>query len=1098
MLDELSPTLTDSVIRRSVGHDAFRRGAAYASEGRVTDIAHSAANDQFDAVVLGSQRRIYQTVAAYDGAAARWWGECSCPVGVDCKHVAAVLITARQALAARREPARAPEWELVLGELVQAPSSGSGTGTPLGLQFDVEDAGDRRAAASQVSVRLRPVVRGAKGRWIRTGMSWRTLQYDYTGQRNRAHAAALLALYQAHQAADDGPGFYGYGYGDAPVRLEQFGPALWPALQQVVDEGVTLVTTRGGPVRVAGEPVSLAVDLRRDGDVDLRRDGDADLRIEPVVDLGSGGCLPAGAVRLLGHPPHGVLLPSGEPALPPDLVPERGLLLVPVQPVPRRVEKLLTAGSLRVPAADRARFLTGFYPALRRALPVRSPDGSVELPEVLPPQLCLHVEHAPGHRARLTWSVQYRTGEDVRRLPLAAADGAAPDAGRDAAAEARLLGELPRPPERLSGLWHDGPERRPVPAADLSGMDTVVLTTELLPRLADAGVLVEVTGEPPDYRQSEADPVVQVSATDGEDADWFDLGVTVTVDGEDIPFALLFGALAAGESHLVLPSGTWFDVRRPEFDRLRRLIDEARALQDADRPGLRISRYQAGLWDELVELGVVAEQSERWARDVRTLLEVDDAPPPVAPAGLAAQLRPYQLQGYQWLSVLWDAGLGGVLADDMGLGKTLQTLALVCRAQEAGELTAPVLVVAPTSVVSNWAREAARFAPGLRVRTIEATGRKLGVPLAEAVEGADLVVTSYTLLRLGGDDYRALPWSGLVLDEAQFVKNHQAKTYAAARRLPARFRLAITGTPVENDLMDLWSMLSIVAPGLFPSPQRFTEHYRTPIERGGDAEALAALRRRIRPLMRRRTKEQVAAELPPKQEQVLEVVLNPKHRKVYDTHLQRERRKVLGLVDDLQRNRFTIFRSLTLLRQLALDASLVDDAYAGIRSSKADAFLEHLQEVVAEGHRALVFSSFTGFLGTVRRQLEAAGLPYAYLDGRTRDRQRRIDEFRDGRAPVFLISLKAGGFGLTLTEADYVFVLDPWWNPAVEAQAVDRTHRIGQDKTVMVYRLVAADTIEEKVVALQERKRDLSARVLDDGGALAGPLTAEDIRGLFA
>ncbi len=336
----------------------------------------------------------------------------------------------------------------------------------------------------------------------------------------------------------------------------------------------------------------------------------------------------------------------------------------------------------------------------------------------------------------------------------------------------------------------------------------------MLPRLAAAGVLVEVTGEPADYRHTDAAPVVQVSATEGPDADWFDLGVTVTVDGEDIPFALLFAALAAGEAHLVLPSGTWFDIRRPEFDQLRRLIDEARALQDAERPGLRISCYQAGLWDELVELGVVAEQSERWAHDVRGLL--DDAEPPAAPAGLAAQLRPYQLQGYQWLSVLWDARLGGVLADDMGLGKTLQALALVCRAQEACDLSAPVLVVAPTSVVSNWAREAARFAPGLVVRTIEATGRKLGVPLAEAVAGADLVVTSYTLLRLEENTYRELPWSGLVLDEAQFVKNHTAKTYAAARRLPARFKLAITGTPVENDLMDLWSMLSIVAPGLFP------------------------------------------------------------------------------------------------------------------------------------------------------------------------------------------------------------------------------------------------------------------------------------------
>ena len=268
---------------------------------------------------------------------------------------------------------------------------------------------------------------------------------------------------------------------------------------------------------------------------------------------------------------------------------------------------------------------------------------------------------------------------------------------------------------------------------------------------------------------------------------------------------------------------------------------------------------------------------------------------------------------------------------------------------------------------------------------------------------------------------------------------------------------------------------------------------------GDHPELLATLRRRIRPLVRRRTKDQVAAELPPKQEQVLEVALNPRHEKVYQTHLQRERRKVLGLVDDLDAHRFVIFRSLTLLRQLALDPALVDDAYTGIRSSKADAFTEQLREVVAEGHRVLVFSQFTGFLRTIRGRLDAEGVPYAYLDGRTRDRQRRIDEFRSGRASAFLISLKAGGFGLNLTEADYVFVLDPWWNPAVEAQAVDRTHRIGQDKTVMVYRLVAAGTIEQKVMALQERKRDLFARVLDDdGGALSGALTADDIRGLFA
>jgi SNF2 family DNA or RNA helicase len=298
--------------------------------------------------------------------------------------------------------------------------------------------------------------------------------------------------------------------------------------------------------------------------------------------------------------------------------------------------------------------------------------------------------------------------------------------------------------------------------------------------------------------------------------------------------------------------------------------------------------------------------------------------------------------------------------------------------------------------------------------------------------------------------------------------------------------------------MDLWSLLSITAPGLFPNPQRFATYYRRPIEGGSAPERLDSLRRRVRPLMLRRTKEQVASELPPKTEQILDVTLNPRHRRIYDTHLNRERQRVLRLVDDLDRNRFAILKSLTLLRQLSLDASLVDDRHAGrVHSSKIDVLVEQLSEVAAEGHRALVFSQFTRFLSLVRARLEEEGITCCYLDGRTRDRARRIAEFTDGDAPAFLISLKAGGFGLNLTAADYVFVMDPWWNPATEEQAIDRAHRIGQDKPVMVYRLVATDTIEEKVVALQQRKRDLFARVIDGGAAAGSLLTAEDIRELL-
>jgi SNF2 family DNA or RNA helicase len=297
--------------------------------------------------------------------------------------------------------------------------------------------------------------------------------------------------------------------------------------------------------------------------------------------------------------------------------------------------------------------------------------------------------------------------------------------------------------------------------------------------------------------------------------------------------------------------------------------------------------------------------------------------------------------------------------------------------------------------------------------------------------------------------------------------------------------------------MELWSLLSIAAPGLFTSPERFAEYYRLPIERSADAERLAQLRRRVRPLMLRRTKEQVASDLPDKQEQVLELDLNPRHHRIYQTHLQRERQKILGLLGDMNKNRMAIFRSLTLLRQASLDVSLIDESYDGVPSTKLDALMEMLEDIVEDGHRVLVFSQFTRFLTLARQRIEKAGIDLCYLDGKTRKRDVVIDEFRNGEAPVFLISLKAGGFGLNLTEADYCILLDPWWNPATEAQAVDRVHRIGQTRKVMVYRLVAKDTIEEKVMALKAKKSALFADVMDAGGLESGALTAADIRGLL-
>lgn len=1100
--------IDDGALRAVVGLETFRRGLVYAEQGRVRRVSGTGGGALLGEVE-GSGRSVYSTLVTPTpgrGPGRRWSGRCSCPVVSDCKHAVAVVVAARrtggETVRATPPAAGAPGWEDRIGSLVRPAVEAEPPGAALGLQLEVVETPPvqargygRTVGAGGPPARrllLRPVAQGATGAWVRAGASWRELEngYPHYGRPapEPAHREALLELHAMHQARSRGR----YSAGERPVHLDEVGPQVWRILAEVAAAGVRLMPAEhpDGPV-VLAPPALASVDLRR-----ARPGGPATLQAVVTV---AGHPVPAGDLGVVGNPVHGVFVTAGTTAasrrLPVDVLPAGGLLLAPLDPPasPQLSQLLLEGHHLDIPADDLDRFLREYYPGLRQVVTVTSSDDSVELPEVLPPRLVLRLTYR-GNELRLHWEHAYPVGGAPVRVPLAPApDEGAGVAVRDAAAEEALLAGLPALDELPQLRTDDGAL---VVDVTLTGLDVVTFTERLLARLRAYEALdVEVVGEAPEYRFTEAAPLIQVSARESGERDWFDLGVTVSVDGEDIPFHPLFLALARGDSHLVLDSGTWFSIDRPELEQLRTLIEEARELQDKPTDELRITAYQADLWEELTRLGVVQEQSERWSRSVQGLLASGPPVPAPLPAGLDAELRPYQLDGYRWLTFLQEHDLGGILADDMGLGKTVQALAMVCRAVEQGT-TAPFLVVAPTSVVPNWVHEVDRFTPGLRAVAITQTGATSGRTVAEQAEGAHVVVTSYSLFRLDADAYAGVTWAGLLLDEAQFVKNHQGRTHQVARRLPAPFKLAITGTPLENNLMELWSLLSIVAPGLYPNPSRFTRQYATPIEKG-DTEKLARLRRRVAPLLRRRTKEQVATELPPKVEQVLEVALNDKHRRIYQTHLQRERQKVLKLIDEPGRNRFAILRSITLLRRLSLDPALVDDAYAAVSASKVDVLAERLEEVVREGHRALVFSQFTGFLATVRRRLDADGVAYSYLDGRTRDRARRLEEFRSGDNPVFLISLKAGGVGLNLTEADYCFILDPWWNPAVEAQAVDRTHRIGQDKTVMVYRLVATDTIEEKVMQLKARKLELFSSVMDDDAAFGGALSAEDIAGLL-
>ena len=1046
--------ITPALLSVTFGHPTALAGEAYVSEGRVEAlmVASSGEATVVQAAVLGAHKRRYETVVTIrpgGGVTSR----CTCPVRINCKHGAAAALAAK----ARRQTS-APTWRRALEELTESARRPKGELTPLGLLVD-----DHYGALS-----LLPVQRGVRGKWVRAGASWDDVRQGGRSGWDDRQRHSLDGLGRLRFSTGNF-----YGYGNQPAPLSTFGPHLWSALKRVLESGVEIVAGRDQPpVRILEDPVEVVARIAAAPDgLELHSAVRADGRDWERRD-----------VTWIGSPAHGVVLQSdGET-----------LLGAFAEPLSAAQEKLATRHQrIDIPAADATQFLAAFLPPLQRTVRVVV-DDDVDVPEVHPPIVTLQVRYEPGHITELSWGFRYQIDDDFFDV------GSEPDgsAVRDTSAEAELIGLLPRQPW---GVVDSAPgPARLVGHARLSGTGSAVFATTWLPTLA-ASERVELTevGERPDYRFSEAAPTVTLAVTDSADStgDWFSLDVQVSIDGEEVDFAELFAALARGETHLLMDGGTWFSLDRPELEQLRAVIAEATLLAGGES-GLRLRAEHAGLWEDLVALGVVAEQSASWRHAVSGLLDVTAVPEFAVPDGLTATLRPYQLIGFRWLTFLWQTRVGGILADDMGLGKTVQLLAAIMRVRFDEPDSPPVLVVAPTSVGPTWADQARMFAPGLRLEVVDRTSAKRAEPLTEVRARSDIVVTSYTLLRLDEDEYGALPWGAVIFDEAQFVKNRTAATYRSARRLRARVKFAVTGTPMENNLMDLWSMLSIATPGLFPSPDTFTDTYRTPIEAGGAPDVLARLRRRVRPVLMRRTKEEVATELPPKQEQVLSIPLSAGHRRLYDRHLAAVRKQVLGLVGDLDHNRIAVLASLTRLRQLSLSPALVEAGQPPV-SAKIDALVEMLGDMIAEGHRALVFSQFTSFLALVKARLDAEHISYVYLDGRTRNREQRINSFKNGTDPVFLISLKAGGFGLNLTEADYVFVLDPWWNPAVENQAIDRAHRIGQESTVMVYRLVSEDTIEEKVVALQERKRALFDSVVGEASSLAAPLSAEDIRGLF-
>jgi len=638
-----------------------------------------------------------------------------------------------------------------------------------------------------------------------------------------------------------------------------------------------------------------------------------------------------------------------------------------------------------------------------------------------------------------------------------------------------------------------------------------------VPVLEAEGFEVSVDDDFP-YRLAKPAGEVDTEVFEGSRIDWFELGMGVSVDGQKLDLAPILAdlvlhdkldpatvtAMAAEGEDIYIP----LDDGRHLALAAKRFLPVIIALHELTMGGsviakngrVQISKAETAL------LSVLEQQEGIVFKGMESLRRLASAYSQHAAAGIApvalpdsfkATLRPYQEEGVAWLNLLRDVGLGGILADDMGLGKTVQILALLCIEQAQGRLTQPALIIAPTSLMTNWQNEARKFAPGLRLLLLHGATRR---ERFEQIAQHDIVLTTYPLIARDQAVLLERNWHMTILDEAQVIKNPNAATTKLIRDIKSTHRFCLTGTPMENHLGELWSLMSFVNPGYLGDKSGFARRWRNPIEKHADTDRGKTLARRVKPFMLRRTKQAVAAELPPKTEITESITLDQQQRDVYDSIRLSMHQKVRSAIaaKGLAKSHIIILEALLKLRQVCCDPRLLRlSSSKPVLSAKLERLMEMVQELLDEGRKIIVFSQFTSMLDLITQRFQTAGIEYSLLTGDTRDRKTAIESFQAGLVSVFLVSLKAGGVGLNLTAADTVILYDPWWNPAVEEQAIDRAYRIGQDKPVFVYRLVASHTIEEKMDELKAKKRALANSIFDPTGNPTTALTEADLDNLF-
>ena len=599
------------------------------------------------------------------------------------------------------------------------------------------------------------------------------------------------------------------------------------------------------------------------------------------------------------------------------------------------------------------------------------------------------------------------------------------------------------------------------------------------------------------YKVRSTKSKITAKVTSNEKEKWFSLDITVDYDGQTLPLEKIWNAWTRGKRYVQLKDGSYTSLPEEWLKKISHKLTTL-GLDPSKPPQQRFKQFEAPMLDGLLDDMPEAQTDAYWVKlreRIHSFKEVKAVP---APQGLNAQLRSYQMQGLAYLNFLSEYGFGGILADEMGLGKTIQTLAFIQYMVEHKHKGANLIVV-PTSVLPNWEREAEKFVPSLKRLIIYGTRRE---NMFKQIGKSDLVITTYALLRRDLEEIEKFDFNTIILDEAQNIKNPNTITARSVRKLNARMRLCLSGTPIENNLFELWSLFEFLMPGFLGSQHSFQRGIIKPIK-DGDPETLEYLRARVRPFILRRTKAEVARDLPPKVESVTCCALEEAQAELYAAVARKLRDQVLADVDEkgLAKSQMSILDALLKLRQICCHPRLLKIDIPGfsnnLPSGKFEAFKDMVQEVVEGGHKVLVFSQFVQMLKIIRQWLEFSQIPFCYLDGASKDRFEQVDRFNNSpNIPIFLISLKAGGTGLNLTSADYVIHYDPWWNPAVESQATDRTHRIGQTRQVFSYKLICQNTVEEKILKLQDAKRNVAEAIIP-GQETWKSLTREDLEMLF-